>query len=458
MLQYLDTIIALAVVMLGLSLVITLLNQMVSSFLSFRGSNLRWGIGTMLSTLAPNLNAEHVDEIANKILTEQIVSDSIFAKADVNWLNVRPLRPLYQLVVRWKLASAIGPDTLVRVLTNLSEYDLPYAPDLKKLLAEVDPAAVRKLSMAYAAFGTPPAGSASDHPASPIASPLDPTAPVTLPNYAVQMNDLLAQLGNSAQQSVGKIEAWFNVAMNRVSQRFAMKVRILTVIFAFLLAFGLHLDSLQMTNQFFKNPVLRQKFVNQSGAMLNEATAIMGNDPGATTETTTSPKVLKSKMEELRDREVKKDPAYKPDEQLPPVPENFRSIDEAEKWLFTQLKLKDDVGDQKRKSQLEAEYRSMVAKGLGAEAKSVLASLQDAGIEFSPRPLPKWNWLRGWREFFGWKAFFAWDNRKNLAGILLTAALLSLGAPFWYNMLKSLTNLRPLVATKQDEQKKEAAH
>jgi hypothetical protein len=38
----------------------------------------------------------------------------------------------------------------------------------------------------------------------------------------------------------------------------------------------------------------------------------------------------------------------------------------------------------------------------------------------------------------------------EIPGVLATAALLSLGAPFWFNLLKSLTNLRPLVATKQD--------
>ena len=51
MLRYLDVIIAFSVIMLGLSLVITILNQMISAFLSYRGSNLRWGIQTMLSTL-----------------------------------------------------------------------------------------------------------------------------------------------------------------------------------------------------------------------------------------------------------------------------------------------------------------------------------------------------------------------------------------------------------------------
>jgi hypothetical protein len=43
----------------------------------------------------------------------------------------------------------------------------------------------------------------------------------------------------------------------------------------------------------------------------------------------------------------------------------------------------------------------------------------------------------------------------KLLGILLTAMLLSLGAPFWYNALKNLVRLRSLIASKDDSQRVE---
>lgn len=451
MLQYLDTIIALAVVMLGLSLLITLLNQMVSSFLSFRGSNLRWGIGTMLTTLDPTL-LPHAREIANKILTDRVVSDSVLAGLKFEKLRKVPI--LGELITKWQLASAIGPDTLVRVLTKLSEGDAPYADDLKRLLNQVDPAAIRKLGMAYTAFGTPAdAGGPSSPPAFPLGSPPDGQL-ATHPSYSVQMGELLAQLGNSAQQSVGRVEAWFNVAMNRVSQRFAMKIRIVTVIFAFLLAFGLHFDTLALTRQLFKDPVLRQKLVDSSGAMLSEASTILGGSTAANTAITASPEALQNAMKELlKNKDVLTDAKSETD-LVAAVPPEFKSIDEAENWLWPFLK--DLTPD--RKARIDTKYKSLVILELKKQAQKLASSLKDAGIEFKSKPLPKWNGLRGWKELFGWPAFFMWDDKTNLAGILLTAALLSLGAPFWFNLLKQLTNLRPLVATKQDEQKKDAAH
>jgi hypothetical protein len=49
---------------------------------------------------------------------------------------------------------------------------------------------------------------------------------------------------------------------------------------------------------------------------------------------------------------------------------------------------------------------------------------------------------------FGWKP--DQPSLPQIPGVLLTAALLSLGAPFWFNMLKQLVNLRPVLANKQD--------
>ena len=55
-----------------------------------------------------------------------------------------------------------------------------------------------------------------------------------------------------------------------------------------------------------------------------------------------------------------------------------------------------------------------------------------------------------------WVARWHWDNcvMKSL-GILLTALLLSLGAPFWYGALQNLLRLRSLLAGKDDQQRQD---
>jgi hypothetical protein len=56
------------------------------------------------------------------------------------------------------------------------------------------------------------------------------------------------------------------------------------------------------------------------------------------------------------------------------------------------------------------------------------------------------DWARRWH----------WDNCvMKVLGILLTALLLSLGAPFWYGALQNLLRLRSALATKDDQQRQE---
>jgi hypothetical protein len=42
---------------------------------------------------------------------------------------------------------------------------------------------------------------------------------------------------------------------------------------------------------------------------------------------------------------------------------------------------------------------------------------------------------------------------SHLWGTLASAALLSLGAPFWFNALKTLSNLRPVVASREQKER-----
>jgi hypothetical protein len=55
-----------------------------------------------------------------------------------------------------------------------------------------------------------------------------------------------------------------------------------------------------------------------------------------------------------------------------------------------------------------------------------------------------------------WAGRWSRDNTATkLLGIIFSAVLLSLGAPFWYNALQNLIRLRSLVAVKDDQQRQE---
>ena len=76
------------------------------------------------------------------------------------------------------------------------------------------------------------------------------------------------------------------------------------------------------------------------------------------------------------------------------------------------------------------------------QSANVQNILSNTGYQLIPDPYPQ-PWYGPW-ETFGAREFW---------GTLVAAALLSLGAPFWFNALKTLTSLQPIVAGKEQKEK-----
>jgi hypothetical protein len=73
-LRFIDILIGLSVVLGGLSPIVTLIVQAVGSLLALLGSNLRWGLETLLQSLDPAL-PPHARDIAERILRHPLLSD-----------------------------------------------------------------------------------------------------------------------------------------------------------------------------------------------------------------------------------------------------------------------------------------------------------------------------------------------------------------------------------------------
>ena len=412
MLEKLDTLIAFAVVMLGISLLITILTQIISSALGLRGTNLLWGLETIFQELAPTLEAAGVrpGDLAKEILQDQLISDSSFSRVE-NMKIVGPLvgflskLPLFgRLINRWRYATAIRVEELDRMMRRKADRlgaGHAAVPLLRDLLNAPEPATQRRLQMLSAALATlapPGAGSV---------------------NYAVQVDRVVQQAIDTAQQSVGKLEAWFSSTMDRVSQRFALQLRLWTVVFAFVIAFAAHLDSLQLLQQLAANPDTRAALVNMREGMLNQAKDILPPAGAApSTEVPVSPAILQQALEQMK----KGDPAVA---KVGPIPDGISTVQDAVGWLLNQTGVP---------ATADGEFRKAIVSVLHDHADRINRDLANAGIQILPIPYP---------------GLLRFGGPRNLLGVLLAAAFLSLGAPFWYNTLKNLSNLRTVVATKE---------
>jgi hypothetical protein len=120
MLKQLDTFIGFVVVMSVVSLLITIITQMVSSLLGLRGKNLSDALQAMIHKIAPTITQRSdglATQLANRILTHPVISDSILSMKP-NFLD--RIRILAWLRRKWRVASAIRPDELFAILQDLA--------------------------------------------------------------------------------------------------------------------------------------------------------------------------------------------------------------------------------------------------------------------------------------------------------------------------------------------------
>lgn len=405
MLAYLDTLIGFAVVMLGASLLITILTQMASALFSHRGANLRWGLETMFEHVpdCPELNKlANAQMVATLILTHPLISDSIFSGKLFQWLPDR-----------MKLATAVSPDELAAILKDLAASygaqagkDAQSKTDFAALEAEIvklvdarNPSANRRIKLLTGA---------------------ETLADVTNTLVAPLLKDAV----NSMRDEAGKLEAWFSATMDRVSTRFTTYARIWTIAFACIFAAVTGMNSVTVISDLYSHGDFRQQVVGAAPQMSDLASKVMPEDAKTVQD------AVQTAMTEMYTGAVNR--ALK---NATPAAKDIKTEEDGKAWITAR------VNDATQQSAALAAFSTEIAAGSktlleqrandAVQVRSILtkASFDVVKVRWGTDDPPKW---------------------PDAPGMLATAALLSLGAPFWFNLLKSLTNLRPFLASKQD--------
>lgn len=343
MLNQLDTLIGFVVVMSIVSLMITILTQIISSILGLRGQNLASALVAMIHKIDPSIGAQDKSlpaTLVDMILQQPVISDSMFSMSS----RIAPHL--------WKRATAIRPDELLQILKDIAGTTAVPA----NAPATPPQAAARILATLHTTTAATDAALAALN--------------AQLPALAAQSGtDLINQLNSATNVALSNLEKWFNSAQDRAQQWFAMHTRVWTVIFSLIVAFVLQLDTFDLVKTISADPQIRARLEQVSEQLQKE------NQGPSTTVTAPQP----------------------------------------------------------------AETQTDNASKLVVELKTLGDTYDKTGLVLFPKPYP--NLLQ--------------QPLSHALGILVTAALLSLGAPFWFNLLKSLTNLRPALANQVEKNPKQ---
>ena len=408
-LERLDTIIAFVVILAGVSLLVTVFTQVVSAFLGLRGTNLRWGIETLLKELDPSLKA-YAATITEHVLHHPLISDSTLSRMG------------FKLLDRWKLASAIRKEELIEILYLLVQ---PAQGTKSRDRAGAEGDSARHTADPWRAALLKSFEQFNQKPADKLTLAASEIKKVFGEDSA-KAEQVIAQLMRTAGQFPGNIDRWFDAMMDRVSQRFATQTRVWTIIFSVVVAFALHLDAQKLLVRLSTDAEMRSRLIASADALSNRAGEILV--PSADGASTAYVQAMKRLID-----------AHKTELSTLGEPPGFTDLSGARKWLSTRLKAA-NIQDAEKYQQ---EYDALVPQAALLKAADNLQAIWEENLAFQlipdPYPTPWYDYSA-----LGW---------SHLWGTLASAALLSLGAPFWFNALKTLSNLRPVLASREQKER-----
>jgi hypothetical protein len=399
MLKQLDVLIGFAVVMSIVSMLIMVINQMVLSGLQLRGKQLMDALEAMFKTLKPDLG-EKAKALAEAVLRHPVISDS--AKSGD----------------KRGLASAIRPEELLAILKKLeASADDPDKWIGNKTLKHADEALVRKDDRTPEQQNDKPiittlAGAARDvlgileQPDQAVtqANQQLSTVIATLPE-AIKNNiqTLQARATINVQTTLQRVEKWFGTVEDRAREWFATRAQQCNVVIAVCLVLCLQLDAFKLYRQLQSDDAYRSALVGSAATVQKQA-------------------------QELKEHADKAAQAAN-----------------------------------KESAATEFDYWTKAANDVRKKTAELDKDIQGQGFQIFPASYPGtlWEWL-------GWATRHDSNSSKpscclsieglsfsvsHFLGMAFFAALLSLGAPYWFNLLKTLTSFRPLLAQEVDKDK-----
>lgn len=479
MLDSLDTLIAFALIFTVVSLLITVIVQMISAALNLRGMNLAWGISEAFDAIAPDLGtkapkeAENVGQIvwqfivrqyrklfpkttaskklADHCLNDTLISDSQFLgfKGRASAVRTDELFDLLQRIATGRKPLGTEGDHEIRQHA-VALFKALGVPENVFTLVENEVSQLRNLhSDLTTQLDSLPPGPAKEA----MQKALDETSrrlTAAAVDAAQSAERWVAQGEARIREVYQQFEHWFETGQERSQEWFTTHARIITWIFGLIFAFVLQLDTIEIFRSLSTNRAMRDKLVAQTSKVLAQADKALGED------STVLERAFTNWQKTLTGDAAAKIKAAKLAVQKTDTRESFRRrAEQALDGLDGKEKAMTDLDAAITKSAQDTLKQKAADYGL------IKADLEATGFDL----FPGWRWdppatgttakapagteSGTWIDSLRGHGLYA-----HRWGMLFSALLLSLGAPFWFNLLKGLTNLRSTVAGNISEENK----
>jgi len=250
------------------------------------------------------------------------------------------------------------------------------------------------------------------------------------------LNESVPGVGQSAA-AISKLERgvgqWFDIVMDRLSDIFTRHTRVITVTLTVLFVVSLHIDSGEILRQITSSPDVRAKLVALSDSTLSQTDKTFENTEPATVA-----------IAEIRKHHPNRAGEPQIMAALDKVPTHLTRCADGNKALAEAAKTLPDAEPLLDEFDHACQGKTgQAVDNAYDQIRSLSHSLETTGLQISPAEI---NGQSVFDSVADWGA--AYGVGRHFAGTLATIFLLSLGAPFWFNALRQLSNLKPAISEK----------
>ncbi|MFL6743552.1 MAG: hypothetical protein ACJ8E3_06300 [Sphingomicrobium sp.] len=416
MLQTLDVLIGFTLVMLVMSMAVTMVTQFLGTWLlNLKGVALRAGLARLLANLDRGFSIDDAFRVVDHILRDPLVGQPKLIGAS------------------HKLGTVVHRDELVKLILDFASNGDAAKVSNQMNFATATAAAIKaelqhRLRASLDRNGIKDPGTV-----------LDAVRMATLdlekasPELSTSMRTAAAILTHGASQFLAKLNNWFDQTIDRVSEVFTARIRIVTFLVSLAVALFFQLNAFQLINRLSVDDELRKQMVGIAIERVKQGPP--PSDAGATTPVKPGGSAPTTEAAALNAAEAK--PATKDGTERAPVTANTAAA---------KAPPEPQNGTKAPPAADKCVAKSDGAANLQAAVKDCVAPLEQLGLIAFPKSGDEW--VAAWGV-----GYTAW--LLQLIGILLSTALLSLGAPFWYAQLANLVRLRSVVSGKDDHERAE---
>ena len=290
MLDSLDTLIAFVLIMLVVSLLITIAVQISAAVLNLRGWNLLVGLKNTFAVIAPDATKQAVSrysvinrannkerkKLAKYILKGALLSDSVLPWWLTIWRHTSAIRPdeIFDAIHRIAIGKEPAPSELKanahKILLGLGVTD----QTINSAVAEITSAAQTTKTFSDLMTQVSALESLPDAMKTKLQTARDQlTERLKAAGEAVasQVIDVAGELDSAYQ----KFHYWTCICEERAQQWLTMHTRLLTIIFAFVFAVCLQLDTVEIFKLVSSNKTVRDKLLAQAGTVEAQAARVL---------------------------------------------------------------------------------------------------------------------------------------------------------------------------------------